>query len=194
MAENRKIGAIGFQYQRLLVHRRVLDFSYVAELRPAILESDPTSISTLVQTAPAPVTYPPGQPTAVVQCLAGSSPSFTNSSGQTYHIVYTCGRRTVVGQGFSPAGLRVNLLPRHRLQPTFSALGGYMFSTQPVPIINAGSYNFTFEFGGGFEFYRTHRQSIRLEYQVQHFSNKNSAIANPGVDSGLVKVTYAFGR
>jgi hypothetical protein len=69
-----------------------------------------------------------------------------------------------------------------------------MFSTQPVPITNAGSFNFTFEFGGGLEFYRTHTQSMRLEYQVQHFSNKYTADENPGVDSGLIKLTYTFGR
>ena len=85
-------------------------------------------------------------------------------------------------------------MPRHRLQLTFSTLGGYMFATQEVPIPGAGSFNFTFEFGGGLEFYRTHTNSIRLEYQVQHFSNKKTADFNPGVDSGFIKLTYAFGR
>jgi hypothetical protein len=100
----------------------------------------------------------------------------------------------VIEQGFSPAGIRFNLMPRHRLQLTFSSLAGYMFSTQEVPILGAGSFNYTFEFGGGFEYFRSRNRSIRLEYQVQHFSNKKTADLNPGVDSGFVKLTYAFGH
>jgi opacity protein-like surface antigen len=69
-----------------------------------------------------------------------------------------------------------------------------MFSTQQVPIPNAGAFNYTFEFGGGLEFYRSHTNSMRLEYQVQHFSNKETGTVNPGVDSGFIKLTYAFGR
>ena len=37
-------------------------------------------------------------------------------------------------------------------------------------------------------------QSIRVEYVVQHFSNHDTANANPGVDNGIFKVTYSFGR
>lgn len=63
-----------------------------------------------------------------------------------------------------------------------------------MPITNAGSFNYTFEFGGGLEYYLTRTRSVRLEYQVQHFSNKKTAELNPGVDSGFIKLTYAFGR
>ena len=100
----------------------------------------------------------------------------------------------MIEQGFSPAGVRFNLVPRHRLQLTLSSFGGYMFSTQEVPIPDAGTFNYTFEFGGGLEFFSTHACSVRLEYQVQHFSNKKTADLNPGVDSGLIKLTYGFGR
>ena len=58
----------------------------------------------------------------------------------------------------------------------------------------AGSFNFAFNFGGGVEFFRSQTQSIRLEYQVQHLSNKDTADLNPGIDSGFVRFTYAFGR
>lgn len=109
-------------------------------------------------------------------------------------MVETCPRRTVVEQGFAPAGLRLNLMPRHRWQLTFSSIGGYMFSSQQVPVPDAGAFNFTFDFGGGLEYYLSTSRSFRLEYQVQHFSNKNTAPQNPGVDSGFLKLTYAFGR
>jgi len=35
---------------------------------------------------------------------------------------------------------------------------------------------------------------MRFEYLVQHYSNHNTAYANPGVDNGLFKLTYTFGR
>jgi Lipid A 3-O-deacylase (PagL) len=195
-AENRKIGAIGFQYQRRLLHRRLFDFSYTAEARPGMLESDPVLTQTVVQTSP--VAGSSVEPSmAVVRCANETSPTVTETIGSTvyaYHVVNSCGRRTVVEQGLSPAGFRMNLMPKQRLQLTFSTLAGYMFASQNVPIPNAGSFNFTFEFGGGLEWYRTHSQSVRLEYQVQHFSDKQTSVANPGVDSGFVKLTYAFGK
>jgi hypothetical protein len=188
-ALNRKIGAIGFQYQRRLIHRRLFDMSYTAEIRPGMLESDPIFIGTTTSMTP-PQTY------TVSYALNACRPSNMtyNTPPNSYTIVITCSRRSVVEQGFSPAGLRIGLMPQHRLQPTFSSYGGYMFSSQQVPIPNAGSFNFTFEFGAGLELYGTHERSLRLEYQVQHFSNKQSAQFNPGVDSGFIKLTYAFGR
>jgi Lipid A 3-O-deacylase (PagL) len=195
-SENRKIGAIGFQYQRRLVHRSLFDFSYTAEARPGMLESDPVLTQTVVQTSPVPGSSP--EPSlAVVRCIRQTSAPVVTVIGPTvysYVVVDTCTRRTVVEQGFSPVGVRLSLMPRHRLQLTFSSLAGYMFSSQEVPVPNAGAFNFTFEFGGGLEWYRTRTQSVRLEYQVQHYSDKQTSVANPGVDSGFVKLTYAFGK
>jgi hypothetical protein len=198
-AENRKIGAIGFQYQRRLLHRNLLDFSYTAEVRPGMIESDPTETITTQETSPTQGTFVQG-PMPVTQCRAHTTPySFdiiytTGPILQSGTVIIACGRRTVVEQGFSPVGLRLNLMLHHRLQPTFSTSAGYMFATQQVPVTDAGSFNFTFEFGGGLEYYLTHTRSIRLEYQVQHYSNKKTADLNPGVDSGFFKLTYTFGR
>jgi opacity protein-like surface antigen len=117
-------------------------------------------------------------------------------NGVTYvfYIETVCTRQTVTEQGFTPAGIRINFLPSHKLQPTFNSNAGYMFSTKPVPLATAGSFNYTFDFGGGLEYYLSSTRSVRLEYQVQHFSNKGTAVQNPGVDSGFIKLTYAFGR
>ncbi len=195
-ALNRKIGAIGIQYQRRLIHKRLLDFSYMAEFRPVILESDPTETITTTFTTPSPPIVDEGPAYAVVVCHPGTYS--ISGSGYSAVEVFTCGRREVYAQGLSPVGFRMNGMTRHKLQPTFSFMGGYMFSPQAVPTnaggVLSGSFNFTFEFGAGLELYRSARRSMRLEYQVQHFSNGYTAAANPGVDSGFIKLTYAFGR
>ena len=64
----------------------------------------------------------------------------------------------------------------------------------PINLDLRGPLTFTFEFGVGLEFYSSATRSMRLEYQVQHYSNAYTANANPGVDSGFIKLTYAFGR
>ena len=193
---NRKIGALGFQYQRRLVHRRPFDLYFEAEIRPTMLESDPVLVGTQINLAPTPGTVPLGE-AAVGFCHPFNGPIETFTIGGTTYSFYeqnTCGRRTVIEQGFAPAGIRINLMPRRRLQLTFSSIAGYMFSTQEVPIPQSGSFNYTFDFGGGLEYYLSHSRSMRLEYQVQHYSNKKTADVNPGVDSGFIKLTFGFGR
>ena len=193
-AMNRKIGAIGIQYQRRLIHRRTLDFSYMAEFRPVILESDPTQTVTTMYTTSSGPFVDRGPTYAVAMCRAGTY----TLSGVSATEVVTCGRRLVYAQGLAPIGFRVSGMTRHRLQPTASVLGGYMFSPQVIPTnafgVLSGSFNFTLEFGVGLEFYRSAARSMRLEYQIQHFSNGYTAPANPGVDSGFIKLTYLFKR
>ena len=199
-ARNRKIGAIGFQYQRRLLNRRLWNFSYTAEMRPGMLESDPVLTETITSSQTYSSTTSETQNGAVMRCTAltvqfsGSVPGPSGPQPYSGEVIDTCSRRTVTVQGFSPAGMRFNLMPRRRLQLTFSSYSGYMFSTQDVPAEGTGSFNYTFEFGAGLEFFRTHNRSVRLEYQVQHYSNKNTAYSNPGVDSGFIKLTYAFGH
>jgi opacity protein-like surface antigen len=69
-----------------------------------------------------------------------------------------------------------------------------MYSTRPIPINGAGSFNFTFDLGAGIELYRSKTRSVRAEYRYHHISNDNTANENPGIDNGLIQVTYAFGR
>jgi opacity protein-like surface antigen len=80
------------------------------------------------------------------------------------------------------------------LQPTGSLFAGYILSSKRIPVDTAGSFNFTFEFGAGLEYFLSPLRSMRFEYQLQHFSNAYTAQTNPGVDSGLFKLTYNFGR
>jgi opacity protein-like surface antigen len=197
-SENRKFVALGLQYEHRLLSNHTLDLRYAAEFRPLILESDPTGIITEIQTSPAPTMIFAGTPQAVSLCVpAQRSFSFVDpTTGVLFAgtVQTTCSRRWTYAQGLSPFGTRINLFPHRRLQPTGSLLAGYMLSAKRIPIDTAGSFNFTFEIGAGLEYFFSHSRSMRFEYQVQHFSNANTADTNPGVDSGLFKLSYTFGR
>jgi hypothetical protein len=196
-SENVKLGAVGLQYQRRLFATRYFVFSYAAEFRPVILESIPTQTQTVTEVfdgmPPETFTYPAA---LTARCLAGdvTYPPPPVPIFYVSEIITTCGRQTNYAQGLSPAGFRVNFRPGHRLQPTFSTLEGYIFSTKPLPIASAGSFNFAFELGAGLEYYLAPRRSVRLEYQLQHYSNGYTAETNPGVDSGIFKLSYSVGR
>ncbi len=197
--DNEKFGAIGLTYQRLLYSNDHVIFSYGAEFRPIIIESNPASSSYTAQTLPTAQTIlPPYGPTLTTKCVTRTVPYKyeDNQTGIVYAgtIFLTCVRVSTFSQSLSPLGFRLNLRPHHALQPTFSTYEGYKFSTRKLPVDSAGSFNFVFEFGAGIEYYRSANRSIRLEYQIQHYSNASSADSNPGVDNGIFKVTYTFGR
>jgi len=198
VSEGVNLGGLGVQYQRRLISNRRLVFSYTMEFRPAVVESNPTETQTFVETFPvySKVTDP-AQLTAL-KCVASAVP---------YHITQrdppvqysgaeftACGRETNYALGFAPFGMRLNFRPHRRVQPTVSTFEGLILSTKPLPVASAGSFNFTFDIGAGVEYYRTQTSSLRVEFQVQHYSNDYTAGANPGVDNGIVKVTYSFGR
>lgn len=208
-AENRKLLTAGVTYTHRITYSQYLDLQYLAELRPVVMESDP--VITVTQnwidvsgnnTTTHNLILPLACPTkpSTYQGVYSSGPY----AGSPYTIVdtYRCGRQWTYGQSLSPAGLKLNLRPRHRLQPVFSIAGGYLFSTQPIPMPSAGSFNFTLEFGGGMEFYLQPNRStsffgnrsIRAEYRFHHISNAGTASSNPGIDNGVLQVAFSFGR
>jgi opacity protein-like surface antigen len=198
-SEGRKFTELGFQYEHRLRSGPHLVWKYTAEFRPLIAESDLTSTETFVITSPPPGQTTVSDPVAVVACMPSlTSYSFTVPDDPllTYSgtLQITCGRRWTYVEGLSPLGTRFNFLPRRRWQPTATILTGFLLSAKKIPIETGGSFNFMFQLGAGVEYFRTPTQSIRLEYQLQHFSNAYTADANPGVDNGLFKVTYTFGR
>ncbi len=195
---NRRFVSLGLQYERRLLSNHAFVWRYAAEFRPLVLESDPTATLTISIVAPSPTITVIEPTAATLQCIAGQR-TFSGTdpiTGIHYSetILTTCGRRWTYAQGLSPAGTRINLLPYRRLQPTASFLAGYLLSAKKIPLDSAGAFNFTFEFGAGLEYYQSQSRSIRLEYQIQHFSNARTAQTNPGVDNGLFKLTYSFGR
>jgi Lipid A 3-O-deacylase (PagL) len=195
-AENRKLLNFGGTYSRRVLLNRFVDGQYMLELRPIILESDPVFHETIHSTLPPPPYTVSNNSEFAAACHPFTEAFTTTIGGVTYSDTetVTCGRRWTFGQGFAPVGFKWNFGPRHRVQPVVTTLLGYMFSTQPIPVAAAGSWNFTIEIGAGFELYRSAKKSFRVEYRYHHISNNYTADTNPGIDSGLFQVTYAFGR
>lgn len=191
-ARDRKFTELGFQYEYRLKANRKITWKYTGEFRPLIAERDVTAsvLATLTTPVGTLMSYEP--PTASVGCVPGFITVPLGPNTETIDI--TCGHRWTYVEGISPLGTRINLRPRSRWQPTASLITGLLLSAKKIPIDTAGSFNFTFQLGAGIEYFRTPTQSIRLEYQLQHFSNAYTAPSNPGVDDGLFKLTYAFGR
>jgi hypothetical protein len=202
VAESRKLLDFGAGYSRRLFANHIVNWQYSFEILPVALDSDPVQVTNATGT----VVFNNGKPTetftnvssipTVGSCTPSAySETFVLSDGtETVDLVSTCARRWVIGEAISPIGFQWNFMPRHKLQPIVTGHGGYMYSTQPIPIPSAGSFNFTFDVDAGFELFQSKRRSIRAEYRYHHISNHNTADTNPGIDNGVFQVTYSFGR
>jgi Lipid A 3-O-deacylase (PagL) len=203
-ARERRLVDLGFGYSRRVVRFWGSDLSYQVELRPVVFESDPLTIDHFSQT----ITFP-GQPPFTAtgvssqvnngKCQPASSsftivpidptqPTFTDQDN------FTCGRQWTFGQAFSPLGFKYSMRTRHRVQPYIVGTLGYMYTSRPVPLAEAEAFNFLFNFGPGVEVYRSGKRSISVAYLYSHFSNRDTAEANPGTDNMMLKVSYNFGR
>lgn len=196
-AERRKLLNIGGMYSRRLFLNRVVNWEYTAEVLPAALESDPLSRQVNIQTLPSATTLSANSVARLITCRPIVSPYDFTYMGVEYagtFLSYCHGRQWTIGEAASPIGFSWNFRTRHPLQPFLIAHGGYMYSTRAIPVEDAGSFNFTFDFGVGIEFFRTHSRSLRAEYRYHHISNDYTAGENPGIDSGLVQLTWCVGK
>jgi hypothetical protein len=196
-AERRKLMNIGVSYNRRLLVNDTISWQYNAELMPIALEGDPLSRFVNQQKTPIVATITTDEGPMASCAVQKRSYSFTTQMGVTYSgttTSYCHGRQWTVGEALSPIGSQWNFRPRHVLQPFVLGHVGYMYSTHPIPVEFAGSFNFTFDVGAGLELYRSKHRSIRAEYRYHHISNHNTANDNPGIDNGVLQLTYAFGR
>lgn len=90
-----------------------------------------------------------------------------------------------IGMGLAPFGfaLRIQVAPSLAIFGN-SAVGAAWFSRQ-VPVPDSREFNFTLEWGGGIELWRTPSQSVELGYTFHHLSNLYSRPQNPGLDANL---------
>jgi opacity protein-like surface antigen len=199
-AEGRKISAVGASFEKRSFLRQSVAGSWVAEIRPFMSVTDPTmkgvslefpqqpSYSGIVKFSSAvpvdkPVTNAPLSVILVTQ-------------NQTYSgtATYIAGTRSTYVTAFSPLGYKLSLSPARRFQPFVTGLAGLAVSPRDIPVFNSSSFNYTFEVGAGVQIYSTHTRSCQLEYRYHHLANAGGSSANPGIDSGVFKATYSFGR
>jgi opacity protein-like surface antigen len=203
-ARDRKLLTLGGSYARRLWHGREGSFSYLAEVRPMVFESDPvqTNNFTEVFSVDGSSFSDHFSGTTVGPCVAGTvvttfptiSPTGQPNGTVTVTSHLTCGRRWNYAQSFSPVGFKQSFRPNKAVQPFVAGTVGYMYSSVPIPTEQSGSFNFAFDFGAGVEVFRSAKRSVSLEYRYHHFSNKGTASQNYGVDNGVFKVSYSFGR
>jgi len=192
-AQNRRFAALGLVYSRRLLHARHVDWYYAPEIIPLAFIQDPIATDTLaftnssVFTASGPIVTP---------CRAGSLTVPPNPSMGPPDFTFSraCSTRWTYAGGISPLGQRLNFRPRRRLQPFVAMNAGFLVSPHDVPVDLSSRFNFTFEFGGGIEFFRTQRNSWSVEYKVHHLSNNYIGATNPGVDNQIFRLSYSLAR
>jgi hypothetical protein len=200
------LGDFGFAYTRRVFRFKNATLGYHIELRPVLFESDPvqTTSYTITDSTGAPVTgivtSDSNGEAEVGACRpsSGSEPYPYKIRGEPSTLVYnytiTCPRQWTYGQAFSPFGFRYSMRAQHRIQPFIVGTLGYMYTNRPVPVADAEAFNFVFDFGTGVELFRSKSKSISLEVRYHHFSNRDTAEANPGTDNVMYKISYSFGR
>ena len=199
-AEGRKIAAVGMGFERRSFLRENLSGAWVAEIRPFMSVSDPTmkgfslqfpqqpSYSGVVNfTAPVPVDKPVSSTPLNVMLLVQNQ-AYAGTA------TYIAGTRSTWVTAFSPLGYRLKLLPHSRVQPFVTGLGGFAVAARDIPVFNSSAFNFTFEMGAGVQVFQSHTRSCAFEYRYHHLANTGNSAQNPGIDSGVFKATYSFGR
>jgi hypothetical protein len=201
-SRERKLATLGGAYTRRVVRFWGSQLNYQVEVRPVIFESDPLAITTSTYTVEETgETVTATQTTAVApvfRCEAASgSYTFPPTPGvppETVTYDTVCGRQWTFAQAFSPLGFKYSMLTHHRVQPFIIGTLGYMYSSRAIPVAQAEAFNFEFDFGPGIEIYEKNKRSVSVECRFHHFSNRDTAEANPGVDNLMYKVSYSFGR
>ena len=100
---------------------------------------------------------------------------------------------TVFGAGANPFGLQLNF-GHKRLQPFINSSAGFLYFTRQVPAPASSQFNFTFNFGGGVQFFTASRRSFTTGYKYHHLSNAETGTINPGIDSNIIYIGFSVPR
>ena len=188
VSAQRRLITAGVEYGRRLYSAHSFEFYYLFQVRPFVLEGDPTftgykTVSTgqtvIAVSPPQRMVNTPETPINV----AGFGP-----------VVPAYGRQWTYEGGLNPIMFKLNFRPHRRFQPFVSTLGGFLYATRQEPVTNTMNFNFCFQLGAGFETYIAPTKSIRVSYSFQHISNAYIGATDPGIDTGLIQVAYSFGR
>ena len=207
VSREREYVALGAGFTQRFFQNRTFSLAFRAEVRPLMVESDPVMTGQYYNiNLPAVGSFPGFQKSGyyrfphelpVLSTARKSSDSTFIYKGETYFqdYTFTYGRRWTYVGGLSPAGLQAKFLPRSRVQPVLTLMTGFAVSTRDIPVFDSSALNFTFSFGGGFDFLNRPRRAMRFEYRYQHLSNAYLGTAvDPGIDSQVLHVGYSWGR
>jgi lipid A 3-O-deacylase len=93
----------------------------------------------------------------------------------------------------NPIVLKWNWTANKKIVPYFAAEGGFLVSTQDVPLADTSSFNFTP--GGAFGIYihQTPKRALDLSLHITHISNASIADHNPGINATMqFRVGYTW--
>ena len=190
-AEKRRLVTLGGEYSRRISLRKWEALYYVAQVRPMVLESDPLMVGIRSLTTGQIVEHFK-DPVRVVAIDHSLFPQEVGNHTVFFSRVY--GKEWTYSAGLTPLGLKLNLAPHHRLQPVAMMAAGFLASARDVPVDNSSRFNFNFDFGLGVEWFYKPKRSLRFDYRIHHISNARIGATNPGIDSGLMQITYSFGK
>jgi hypothetical protein len=129
-------------------------------------------------------------PEAIPLIVVSNNPTYvrTGAEGAGPPETVEDGRAPVAGAGIAPIGLEFQVEATRRLSVyTAGTMGGLWF-TRHIPVVDARSFNFTFDFGGGVLVALGGRTRLRAGYKFHHLSNAKTAPSNPGVDAKMFVV------
>jgi hypothetical protein len=167
LTKDQPLSLSGFQYARVILASKAVAWKYTIEAIP--LAFTPTQ-----------------KPGGTLTCFP------TTRSGSI--CLSSVVRKTSYGGGVNPFGMQLNFRRTRRLQPIVTSTGGFLYFSDPVPVIEASNFNFAFTVGTGVQWFITPSHSITFGYKFIHFSNHNLADANPGTDSHFLYAGFSFHR
>ena len=136
-------------------------------------------------------------PEAIPLIVVSNNPNYRDvpnlATGTT--VTIEDGRSNVAGAGFAPIALELRVDASRRFGVYAAGTMGGLWFTRRIPVVDARSFNFTFDFGGGVRLRMNDRTWLRAGYKFHHLSNAKTAPSNPGVDAKvfLVGLERAFG-
>jgi hypothetical protein len=124
--------------------------------------------------------------------------------GQTGYALYPYNGGTFTGISITPIILRWDLKPRKRIVPFAQGAGGLLWTNHKYPpdiIVAHGEpggtsvWNFTPQFGVGFQYFVKPKQSVTFEANAIHISSASLGDRNPGVNASVqFQIGYAWWR
>ena len=136
-------------------------------------------------------------PEAIPLIVVSNNPSYRSVRNVSTGELETVedGRSNVTGIGIAPIALELQFDASHPVGFYAEGTMGGLWFTRNIPVVDARSFNFTFDFGGGVRLRVNDRTWLRVGYKFHHLSNANTAPTNPGVDGKvfLLGLERSFG-